>query len=196
MKTIILYGELAKRFGKHHRMAVKNAAEAIRALKANFKGFEAYMCGSHHHNVGFRVFMGGTSVKKYSDIHNPIGKNDIIRIVPVVMGSKSPWVQVLIGVALVAAAVVIAVGTAGAGIPLSAQILGTMGAAFIIGGVATLLTKPPVENSPSQPDLKNSYIFSGPVNVSAQGVPVPVGYGRMIVGSAVISAGIETYEEP
>ncbi|HNQ32149.1 MAG TPA: hypothetical protein PKJ93_00055, partial [Methanoculleus sp.] len=34
----------------------------------------------------------------------------------------------------------------------------------------------------------------GPVNTMAQGHPVPVGYGEMIVGSAVISAGIEIDE--
>ncbi|HCW20974.1 MAG TPA: phage tail protein, partial [Achromobacter sp.] len=40
------------------------------------------------------------------------------------------------------------------------------------------------------PDNGASYNFNGPVNTSAQGIPVPVLYGRMIVGSAVISAGI------
>jgi predicted phage tail protein len=35
---------------------------------------------------------------------------------------------------------------------------------------------------------------NGSVNTSAQGYPVPVGYGRMIVGSAVISAGIVAEE--
>jgi predicted phage tail protein len=34
------------------------------------------------------------------------------------------------------------------------------------------------------------------VNTTAQGHPVPVGYGRMIVGSAVISAGIDVDEIP
>jgi len=32
--------------------------------------------------------------------------------------------------------------------------------------------------------------FSGPVNTTAQGNPVPIGYGRLIVGSVVISAEI------
>ena len=41
-----------------------------------------------------------------------------------------------------------------------------------------------------------SYIFNGPVNTMAQGHPVPIGYGEMIVGSAVISAGISVDESP
>jgi len=37
-----------------------------------------------------------------------------------------------------------------------------------------------------------SFLFSNVVNTTAQGHCVPVGYGRMRVGSAVISAGITT----
>lgn len=36
-----------------------------------------------------------------------------------------------------------------------------------------------------------SYVFNGAVNTESQGHPVPLCYGRMRVGSAVISAGIE-----
>ncbi|MNL81044.1 Bacteriophage lambda tail assembly protein I [compost metagenome] len=40
------------------------------------------------------------------------------------------------------------------------------------------------------PENGASYNFNGPVNTTAQGNPVPLLYGRMIVGSSVISAGI------
>jgi predicted phage tail protein len=46
----------------------------------------------------------------------------------------------------------------------------------------------------SGPENKPSFLFDGPVNTIAQGHPVPVGYGEMYVGSAVISAGIVTEE--
>jgi predicted phage tail protein len=35
-----------------------------------------------------------------------------------------------------------------------------------------------------------SYAFNGPVNMQAQGNPVPVAYGETWTGSAVISGGI------
>lgn len=194
MKEIILYGELARRFGKYHRFAVKNTAEAIRALKANCKGFERYMCNAHSDNVGFRIFVGRSAVNDYKEIHSPAGQA-VIRIVPVIIGSKSPWVKILIGVALIAAAVVITVGSAGAGTPLSAQILGMTGASLFIGGVAQLLSPPPKTPGSPESNNKNSSIFNGPANVTAQGAAVPVGYGRLVVGSVIISAGIETYEE-
>ena len=44
-----------------------------------------------------------------------------------------------------------------------------------------------ITNPSSDPtQLANSYLFSGPVNVLNEGGPVPIGYGRLIVGSQVI----------
>ena len=52
-------------------------------------------------------------------------------------------------------------------------------------------------SEPSErPENKPSYSFNGAVNTTAQGHPVPVGYGRLVVGSAVISAGIDVDEVP
>lgn len=197
MKTIILYGELANRFGKYHRFAVRNAGEAIRALRANFKGFEQYMCGAHLDGVGFKVFIGGHSIgSKVEEIHHPSSDREIIRIVPVLAGSGSGWSKIIIGAILVAAAVVATALTAGSASPLLAtaiQSAGLIGASLIIGGIAQLLTKTPDNNSGNN---RNSHIFSGPQNTVAVGNPVPVVYGRMMVGSCVISAGITTVDTP
>lgn len=188
MKTVILYGELAKRFGKYHRLSVKNAAEAIRALKANFKEFEAFMCSAHEKGLGFRVFVGGVSISEYSEIHNPVGASEVIRFVPVLMGAKDGFIKILIGAALITTAIVFTGGTA-------ALILGSLGASMVLGGVAQLLMKPPeLKAGSSASDQKTSYIFNGAENTAVQGKAVPVGYGRMIVGSCVVSAGISSHE--
>lgn len=67
----------------------------------------------------------------------------------------------------------------------------TGGIGIAAGGVIQMLS-PQTKALASQdgPNNKASYSFNGPVNTSAQGNPVPVLYGEMIVGSAVISAGI------
>lgn len=192
MKTVLLYGELGRRFGKRHQFSVKNAAEALRALKANFKGFESYMSGAHQHNTGFRVFVGNSQIEKYRDIHLPSGEKETIRIVPTVMGSGA-WARILIGAVLIAAAIVIEVFAPEASD--GAVALGAAGLGLIIGGVSQLLTTPPKDQNSGSADRNTSYVFNGPLNTSAQGAAVPVGYGRMIVGSKVISAGIETHEE-
>jgi predicted phage tail protein len=185
VKKVILYGALGKRFGKYHSLAVKNAAEALRALRANYRDFESFMIGADREGMGFRVFVGREDLEHYQDIHNPAGETEVIRIVPVIMGSKSPFFRFLTGAVLIAAAFIIP----------GAQNLGYIGAAMIVGGVTQLLTKPPAQPSYQAPsENKESFIFSGPANTSVQGSIVPVVYGRMIVGSKVISAGIEAYE--
>lgn len=192
MRTIILYGELGRRFGKYHRFAVKNVAEAIRALRANFGDFTPYMSGAHLDGVGFRVFVGRASLKQIQEIHDPSGSDDSIRIVPVVMGaSDNPILRVFVGAALiVAGAVLTATGVGG---PVGTILLSS-GIGMVIGGVAGLLTSTPVMPPDGNPksDQQTSYLFSGPVNTAAQGGPVPIGYGRMIIGSKVVSAGMET----
>jgi len=78
---------------------------------------------------------------------------------------------------------------------LSQATLYSVGTAMILGGVAQMIAPTPKANEPSErPENKPSYSFNGAVNTTAQGHPVPVGYGRLIVGSAVISAGIDVDE--
>lgn len=194
MRTVKLYGELAKRFGKEHSFAVRNAREAIAALKATIPGFTAYMSRAHLSKVAFKVWAGGTSLD-YSDLNNPSGRNDIIRISPVIMGAGSGWFKVLLGAVLVVGGILVTGLTFGA----AGQVGGAMisvGVGLIFGGVADLLTSPPKGPAERESTInKNSYLFNGPANVTAQGNPIPVIYGRLLAGSCVISAGVESYEQ-
>ncbi len=190
MKQIILYGELAKRFGKHHNFAVKNVSEAIRALSANCKGFHKMMAEAHRYGIGFSVKVGKLALNTESDAANPCGELDVIRIAPALFGS-SGVARILVGAVLVVGGILIS----GASFGAAGQIGGSMiyaGIGLIIGGVASLLTGPPKIDLPGKET--QSYIFNGATNTTTQGGIVPVGYGRMIVGSIVISAGIETHE--
>ena len=69
------------------------------------------------------------------------------------------------------------------------------GMSLVLGGVASILAPTPKTPDPKEsPENTPSYLFNGAVNTTAQGHPVPIGYGRLIVGSAVISASIVTTE--
>ena len=68
--------------------------------------------------------------------------------------------------------------------------VGNIGLALALTGLSQMLTPvPPVEEREQDPRL--SFNFSGIQNTSRAGVPVPVIYGELIVGSVVISAAIE-----
>jgi len=185
MKRVILYGDLAEKFGKEHRFDVATVAEAIRALRANFAEFEIYMCRAHVSGVGFKVFAGGQSLY-LDEITKPMRETDIIRIVPVILGSGAD-LKIVLGAALIAVGVIFAPFSAGFTTGLISA-----GVGLVIGGVAQLLTPVPSVDQLQQGTSKQSYIFNGPVNKSNQGSAIPVGYGRMFVGSTVVSAEITT----
>lgn len=177
MRTVKLSGELGKKYGRVHYFDVATPAEAIRALSVNFKGFHQELMTAHERNVGYKVITGGEALEKAEDALLPASKE--IKIIPVIMGSGAA-ARIVLGAALVV--VGLATGTA----PLV-----SVGGALALGGVVELLSPVPRSpGTPERPENTASYLFNGPVNTTGQGHPVPIGYGRLIVGGALISAGI------
>lgn len=196
MTTILLLGELGQQFGRRHRMVVHSAAEAIRALSANFPAFERELMASGERGVGYRVISGREALG-LEQLHDPTGAQRIV-IAPVISGAGGNGLgQILLGAALIAVSWWNPMGWAAAGAFLSQATLYSVGTSMILGGVAQMISPAPASSSPSEkPQNQPSYTFNGAVNTTAQGQPVPVGYGRLIVGSAVISAGIDVDEIP
>lgn len=185
VRTIRLYGKLGARFGRVHRLAVANAAEAARALCVLLPGFKQELATSEERGVRYAVFVGKDNVGE-DRLHEPPGNEDI-RIAPVLHGSKRAGVlQTIVGAVLVVVGAVISYFTVGLGAPIM-----KLGAAMILGGVVQMLSPQPRGlSAKDSPNNGASYNFNGPVNTTAQGNPVPILYGRLVVGSAVISGGI------
>ena len=187
LRKIKLYGRLAKFIG--HRVLeadVATAAEAVRFLVANWPEVERHMADQH-----YRVSIGTYDID-LEELHHPAGAAPI-SFVPVVAGAGAVG-RILAGIAIIAFAIVTAgAGIAGLGLGFSASTaisIGLVGASLIIGGIAELLTPTP-STSTDEGDPRKSFSFSGIQNVSRAGVPVPVVYGETLVGSVVISAGID-----
>ena len=66
-----------------------------------------------------------------------------------------------------------------------AQIAIPLAVSVITGVIMRALFKPP---KPEEEKQSKSFVFSGAENVASQGVAVPLGYGRLLVGSVVVSA--------
>jgi predicted phage tail protein len=178
LRKIKLYGKLAKFIG--HRVLeadVATAAEAVRFLLANWPELEAHMSDQH-----YRVSIGTYDID-LEELHHPAGAAPI-SFVPVVAGAGAVG-RIIAGIALVA----IGLFVPGIG-ALGVQILVGVGASLILGGVAQLLTPTPTI-SQDEGDPRKSFSFSGIQNTNRAGVPVPVVYGETLVGSVVISAGID-----
>jgi predicted phage tail protein len=186
LRKIRLYGQLAKFVG--HRVLeadVATAAEAVRFLLANWPELERHMTDQH-----YRVHTGGDDLA-LEELHHPASGD--IKIIPVIAGAGAVG-RILLGVAIIAFAIVTAgAGIAGLGLGFSASTatsIGLVGASLVLGGVAQLLTPTPKTNK-DEGDPRKSFSFSGIQNTSRAGLPVPVVYGEMLVGSVVVSAGVD-----
>lgn len=186
LRTVRLYGKLGAQFGRVHRLAVDSTAEAVRALCVLLPGFERELMTSRDRGIRYACFLGKLNITR--EQLNLSGGAADIRIAPFTSGAKSGGVlNFLVGAVLVVGGIVAtAFGYGAIGGPMV-----NMGIAMMAGGVIQMLT-PQQAGSSAADAVENgaSYNFNGPVNTTAQGNPVPVLYGRMIVGSAVISAGI------
>jgi predicted phage tail protein len=186
LRKIRLYGQLAKFVG--HRVLeadVATAAEAVRFLLANWPELERHMADQH-----YRVHTGGDDLA-LEELHHPASGD--IKIIPVITGAGAVG-RILAGIAIIAFAIVTAgAGIAGLGLGFSASTavsIGFVGASLVLGGVAQLLTPTPKTNK-DEGDPRKSFSFSGIQNTSRAGLPVPVVYGEMLVGSVVVSAGVD-----
>jgi predicted phage tail protein len=60
--------------------------------------------------------------------------------------------------------------------------------AMILGGISAMLA--PTPKTPETKETIQNYAFNGAANTTRQGVSIPVCYGQLMVGGAVISSGV------
>jgi len=187
MQTVLLSGSLARMFGREHRVAIAGGFEEVMGYFRQFPGFERYMVQSADNGLRFAVFNGRRNLSE-TDIHQPLGK-EVIRIAPVLSGSKrAGGLQTILGAVLMAVAYYNPFGFLTGP---AASLLMMTGVGMAMGGVMQMLAPLPKGlAAQDNPDNRPSYSFNGPVNTSAQGNPVGLLYGQLIIGSAVISSGI------
>ena len=178
--TIKLYGNLAKKYGdKFEFKGINTIIEAIDALSANFKDFRNTVIS----NRKYHVYIDNYNI----DIQEMLlpTSNKVIKIVPILMGASGGLGKVILGGILAAGAIFFS--------PLLgafAPILLKAGIGLMLSGFADLIFQPPEDNPD---DVDKSYLFSGSVNIVQEGVPVPIGYGRVKIGSTNISNSISSY---
>ena len=217
LKTIKVYGRLRKFLGSSYfEAAVSSPAEAIRFLICNFPEVEAHMSQQY-----YKVKMNNMDVSL--DFLSMKGQGDI-QIIPIAAGSGPviPFVGSIFstGAAVASAAVGAVTSVAGAAVAGAAAVGGAVAAVAstvasvpVIGSIATAVVTdlaidgitsliaptPAVVEGPSpvgdtDPQMANSYSFSGIQNVSFSGVSVAIIYGEVFTGSVVISSGVDTVQ--
>jgi predicted phage tail protein len=203
MVTIRLLGEAGRRYGRLFHLAVRSAAEAVRALCVQIPGLRQYLIESAEHGIAWRVVTEDPLGLAEDELDWPCSKRVVLAPQPVGCGGVG---RIIAGVALVAFAILVpGIGAASAvifGTKFGAVSLavGSIGLSMIFGGVAQLLTPTPkmpgVGNIggsiTEREDQQKSALFDKSNANTAQGDVVPVLYGERLVGTLpVLSFGIE-----
>ena len=208
MQTVILKGELGNRFGEKWNVNCENLLGIFKLIECQREGFRPYMLECQENEIDFSVQRGNEYIEDESELLMSVGDKDIT-ITPVPRGSKGNVgkliaVALLIwgGYALVQAGV--AAGTTAGGMGMGAS-AGTWGASaggasvgvglqaagyalMLIGTSMGLRTiNEMLMPSSDQDDEDDSHLFGGPTNNTAEGVPIPIAYGEIIVGGVVIN---------
>lgn len=194
MKVVKVYGALRKLLGKtRFEFVADTPAQAMRALLANFPHLERWLIDSEKNGVAYRVTVGKQKIHNddASGLHSPWSEKHVFSITPVLTGAGRGTGSIIAGIALVAFSVFLPGVGAAIGGALMTKI-GLLGGALILGGVAQMISPAPKPPGPGEePTQLESNSFSGIANTVRQGMPVPIAYGRVFVGSAVISAGLD-----
>ena len=215
MKVVKVYGALRERLGQcRFELNVATPAQAIKALCVNFPGLDKWLIDSEKDGIGYRVKVGKQEATPddVSVLGLPWSEREVFSITPVVAGAGRGFGSFLLGGLLIGASFLFpgaglfgtsglfgagqaVVGVSSASV-LSAAAVGTalsaVGAGLVLGGISQMISPtPPSGLELQEANRIENFSFSGITNTSQQGLAVPIAYGRVVVGSAVISSGFD-----
>ena len=209
MKVVKVYGALRKKLGQcRFEFHADTPAQALKALCVNFPGLDKWLIDSEASGVGFRVTRGREAITQSSPegLVLPWSDREVFSITPVITGAGNAG-RIFAGIGLVALSFLLpgaglfgatslfgASAVAGGALTTIGVAISGIGASLILGGVASMISPQPTMGnltSGRESARLESFTFSGIVNTSKQGMPVPIAYGRLFVGSAVISSGLD-----
>jgi len=194
MTTITLHGILAKEFGNVFNMKIYRAANTIKAIDANRRNFQKRIFELAKEGFNYTIIVDGKKITELAEL-NIQKEPQEVHLVPLIIGAG--------GVSLVSAIVVAGGGVVGAGglvggALFAANLINAVVIGVVSMGLQMLLAPEPdagPQISATTKALSESFSFSNKLNVASQGSPVPVGYGRLKVGSQLIQMSVKSYPQ-
>ena len=210
MKTIIrLHGILAQEYGEEFELYnINKPMDIISALEIRCPGIRKKIIEFYLESSVYELIINEETVHSSKFNENYEEAIRTVDFCPSIFGAKSfvrGFVAIVVGVILIAASFGLGpLGNFGFMQGAFAQTLAFgAGVGLVVAGVQYLTTSIP-ETEPGQrigdqalstTSMRNaSFAFSSPTNTTQQGVPVPIGYGRLRVGSKVIGTKLSNYQ--
>lgn len=193
LTKITFHGNLAEALGqKDFKLKIDNVAEGLRAVDIISKRkLSKAIVENEKQNIKYKILtddknLFSKSIDKAEDAEDSelfLNKTmKSIDIVPVLEGAgdDAKDVALVVGGAMMF----------GMGIHTGSVTMMQIGAYAILTGMSNLLAEPPEFEDfreIQQTNKRESYLFNGPINTFNPGGPVPIGYGRLMVGSLTIA---------
>lgn len=202
MTQVILHGILAKEFRKSFSLSIKRPKEVFDAISCAYSNFRNRLFELSNQGIHFALLIDGKKITHVDEL-SIASREKQIDIVPIIGGSGAVAIGV-IGAAIAYGGTTAALSTFLVGLGASAATAAAIGSAITYLGVGLMLMavqmalapKPKMERPESTVgSAKESFAFGSKANTSEQGIPVPVGYGRLRVGSAVVQASVKSYPQ-
>jgi predicted phage tail protein len=210
LRDIYLHGAPGRTYGRHFRLDVSTPHEAVRALSALRPPLRSVF------REGVWRVVAGPPRLRYAIEPDQLGMrlgSQPLHIVPATRpaGSAGGVGKIVVGVALVGAAIVLSGGTLAAplagltataftvgGLGVTYGTVAALGVSMVLAGTAGLLSQGVDQSATSRasPQDQPSFLFNGVTNNTQPGGPVPLVYGTHMVGSIVVSAGINVGDIP
>ena len=175
MTIIRLHGILAKEYGQNFCLNVGNPKNLLHAIDANRDGFISRIIQLQKEGCVYEIIINKERLNNQKEPQN-YDSSQIIDLVPAITGSGPAVFLPLFG------------GNA---------LLAHIASAVFFAAVSYALTPTPEvqQIEATAQASKASMVFSNTVNTASQGAPLPIGYGRLKVGSKVIQATIKSYPQ-
>lgn len=207
MTTINLHGLLAQEYQKQFVLKIDNVKDIVRAIDANRKGFLRRLNDLQREGLLYNIIVNGGASESDGWTTKDIKQVDLV---PVIAGAF--WVGAMVSAAVgavgaAAGAVAGAVGAIGGAIgAIGAAAGGAKMLALAVG--ASMLSKALAPQPEQTPDVGGatdepvtfesraasaSMMFNNVANIVSQGAPVPIGYGRLKIGSSVIQSTVKSF---
>jgi predicted phage tail protein len=182
MTIVNIHGILAREFGNSFILSLPNPKDVLEAIDCNKQGFLQRLVELQREGLCYDMIIDKTRITNGPDMDRMLSPTTI-DLVPAISGS-GPAMAPILGAAF---------GLTGGTLTFVASM-----ANFVLMTAISYALAPRPENEALEIQAggsKSSLIFSNTANLASQGTPVPIGYGRLMVGSQVIQATIKSYPQ-
>jgi len=192
-RKVHLLGELSK-FGSIWEVSASSIGDVIQLIDCQTPGFRKFLIDASESGLDLAIIGKDFRVEEPDELlFRNLGPEEVyVSLVPA--GSKKGWGKILLAAVLITVAFLIAptlvpgaeATATQSFLSGSSKFLFSAGISIGLQGVTQLLAKTPNADDPNERES----LFDGPISTLKQGQPVPILYGKLLIGGAPIHVNI------